>query len=97
MTCSCFFFFNWIPDCTVSYSNRNLYSKFYTYIIKYFSLSGFMERSGKVEKFSERDLVSYSLGWSILLDCQIPERWDDMQRIVVGSGLCPNNSEVEVR
>jgi hypothetical protein len=58
-----------------------------------------MERSGEVEKkeVSERDLVLYSVGWSIPLDCQIPERWDDMQRIVVGSGLCPNNSEVEVR
>jgi len=56
-----------------------------------------MERSEEVKKISERDLVLYSVGWSIPLDCQIPERWDDMQRTVVISGLCPNNSEVEVR
>jgi hypothetical protein len=55
-----------------------------------------MERSGEVKKFSERDLVLHSVGLWIPLDCQIPERWDDMQRIVVGSSLCPNNSEVEV-
>jgi hypothetical protein len=56
-----------------------------------------MERSGEVKKFSERDLALYSVGWSIPLDCQIPEGWDDTQRIVVGSVLCPNNSDVEVR
>jgi len=87
------FFFNWLPDCTVSYSNRQLSSKFYTYeyITEYFSLSCCVERSRELKEISERDLVVYSVGWLIPLDCQIPERWDDMQRIVVGSSLSPNN------
>ena len=59
-----------------------------------------MGRSGEAEKekkVSEQDLVLYSEGWRNLLHCQILEWWDDMQSIVVGWGLCPNNSEVEVQ
>lgn len=44
-----------------------------------------MERSVELKKnVSEQDLVLYSEGWAILLHCQIVERWDDMQSIVVG-------------